>query len=384
MDLVIITPGIPTRFRPHFMPFISEQVKALALKYPNKIYVFICLPLIHYLNVGYLKNYVNCQFEKPLNIDCPNAKLIPIWFLSRPRKVLGYDIIQNQIENSIIKEIERLKIDIDIIHGHFGILGQICKRIATKCNKSYVLTEHSSDLLPVINQLGKKELIDAYHSAQKVICVSESLERKVKYLNNEITNTVVIPNGIDLTTYKIRRNAHNRKRICFIGHLIERKGIKVLMEACLLLKKADYEFELNLYGFGNLKSFILDFTKKHFLQNSIFLKGVVPNEMINNVLIENDLFVLPSYKESFGVVIIEALASGLPVISTNCGGPETIVTNKELGEIIEPGNPELLKNTIIKVFKNYSSYDPIRLHNHIKKHYDWDYIGNKIIETYKK
>jgi glycosyltransferase involved in cell wall biosynthesis len=366
------------------MPFISEQVKALSFKSTNTIYVFVCLPLLHYLKIEYLKNYFKFEFEKPLKIDSPNIKIIPIWFLSRPRKILGYDIVQNQIENSILKEIERLKIDIDIIHGHFGILGPICKRIATKCNRSYVLTEHSSDLLPVIDQLGKKELIDAYRSAKKVICVSESLERKVKYLNNAITNTVVIANGINVGKFKIRKNTDNRKRICFIGHLIERKGIKILMEACLLLKKADYEFELNLYGIGNLQSYILEFTKKHGLQNSIFLKGVVSNEMINSVLLENDLFVLPSYKESFGVVIIEALASGLPVISTNCGGPETIVTNKELGEIIEPGNPELLKDSIIKVFNNYSSYDPIRLHNHIKTHYDWDSIGNKIIETYKK
>lgn len=384
MNIIVISPGIPSKFRPHFMPFISEQVIALSSRAPINIFVFVCFPLLHYINSRYIKKYIKFQFEKPLPIESTNLQVIPIWFLSRPRKILGFDIINYQITNSILKKVDHIGINADIIHGHFGIMGQISKIIADKLNVSYILTEHSSDLLPVVKQLGKKELIDAYHSAKKVICVSESLERKVKNFDKEVLNTLVIPNGIDTRKFRIRKKKENKKKICFIGHLIDRKGIKVLMDTCLLLKKDGFQFELNIYGTGNLKSYILDFTKKYFLQNSIFLKGVVPNEMINGILLENDLFVLPSYKESFGVVIIEALASGLPVISTNCGGPETIIKDSLLGEIIEPGNPEVLKNTIIKVFNNYSKFDPQHLHNYTKINYDWDGIVNKIIDIYKK
>ena len=70
------------------------------------------------------------------------------------------------------------------------------------------------------------------------------------------------------------------------------------------------------------------------LVNNIILRGIFSNDKINEILLDNDVLILPSYKESFGVVVIEALAAGLPVIATECGGPETIIKDDSIGEII--------------------------------------------------
>jgi len=384
MNVLLITPGLPTKFRPHFMPFISEQLKALSDRSDITFHVFVCFPFFHYLNKEYFNRYLKLSLEKPLNINSARVKIYPVWFMSRPLKIFGKEIVTGQIAKKIGRLISKNKINFDFIHGHFGDLAPVCNKLSQQFNKEYVLTEHASDIKPLINKFGEPKLIESYKKAKSIICVSECLKDKIVTLDRSINNLTVIPNGIDISKCNVKKEHSFRRRYVFIGHLIERKGIKVLLDACSLLKRVDPEFILNVYGKGDLQEYMLDYIKENDLVNNVKLQGVFSNDQVNDILLDNDVLILPSYKESFGVVVIEALATGLPVIATKCGGPETIIINDSLGEIIKVGESTVLFNAMVKVGDTFRSYNPEYLHDFVSQNFGWDVITKRIFDIYNK
>jgi glycosyltransferase involved in cell wall biosynthesis len=93
--------------------------------------------------------------------------------------------------------------------------------------------------------------------------------------------------------------------------------------------------------------------------------------------------VLPSRAETFGAVLIEALACGTPVVATRCGGPEEIIT-EELGILVPSEDPEALSHAIQHVLENRECYDPRRLRQHALTHYSWDMIARRTVDLYQQ
>ena len=383
-NILYVVPGLPTKFRPHFMPFISEQLKALSDRSDITLHVFVCFPFFHYVKKEYFKYYRNFFFEKPLRINSDRIKIYPVWFMSRPLKIFNNEIVTGQIAKKIKKLILKNKINFNFIHGHFGDLAPVCNKLSQQFNKEYILTEHASDINPLIVKFGKAKLIESYKNAKSVICVSEHLKSKIAALDKSIDNLVVVPNGIDISKYVVKKKHTFKNRYIFIGHLIERKGIKILLEACSILKSVSPGFVLNIYGKGELRKYMIDYIEEKGLVNNIILRGIFSNDKINEILLDSDVLILPSYKESFGVVVIEALATGLPVIATECGGPETIIKDDSIGEIINVGDSNALYSALTKVADKYHTYNPKYLSNFVNHNYGWNVIIQRIFDIYKK
>jgi glycosyltransferase involved in cell wall biosynthesis len=108
--------------------------------------------------------------------------------------------------------------------------------------------------------------------------------------------------------------------------------------------------------------------------------GEVPTEFVPNFFNDIDIFVLPSRKESFGVVIIEAMASGVPVISTACGGPEFIIT-QQTGLIVEKDNSSQLKDSILQMKESLDKYNPEKIRNEVVQKYGSSIFCKSFSET---
>jgi glycosyltransferase involved in cell wall biosynthesis len=96
---------------------------------------------------------------------------------------------------------------------------------------------------------------------------------------------------------------------------------------------------------------------------------------------QSAVLVLPSRRETFGSVLVEALACGTPVVASRCGGPEDIVT-PEVGRLVEPEDEHALAAAIEQVLDDAAAYEPVRLREYALEHFAWPRIAGRIAELY--
>jgi glycosyltransferase involved in cell wall biosynthesis len=166
---------------------------------------------------------------------------------------------------------------------------------------------------------------------------------------------VVIPNAIDFSDYMPARSTRCEERrqpfaITFIGRLDPVKNIPTLVEAIARLGAQRDGVHLHIYGDGSDHGRIERAIAKETLQQQVTLHGAIDRPQ--TALATSDLLVLPSLAEGFGLVLIEAMAAGAPVIATNVGGIRDVVQANETGLLVPPGNAAMLANAIKRMIQD--------------------------------
>ncbi|EHH1256262.1 glycosyltransferase family 4 protein, partial [Vibrio parahaemolyticus] len=136
-------------------------------------------------------------------------------------------------------------------------------------------------------------------------------------------------------------------------------------------------------GVGELGGEILNYLKVHNLSEFIEIKGGIPNHELPSEIHKHDLLVLPSQKESFGVVVVEAGACGLPAIVSRCGGPEDIIEEEFLGSTYSLDDINGLHDSLIEVLSKFESYSSTMIREHTVNKYSWDVVAEKILSLYE-
>lgn len=295
--------------------------------------------------------------------------------------------------NSAIQSIKKLNVirkeyDFDIIHCHVCYFAGIVGYLYSKFFKTrYLITEHMS----YVDSYAKKGynyflLKKAYSKAEVVICVSQYLADNLLGLGFEFKKQI-IGNVVDTDTFNISNEENvpsDKIDILFIGSMMEDevKGIEYLLKSfaelittnsCRLhligdgVKRQEYEHQAKILGIEDLCKF----------------NGKMDKSMIAKVMQSCSYFVLPSKHETFGTVIIEALACGKPVVTTDKGGQREIICDNSLGVIVKSQDVESLFNGLKYMCDNYINYDPVHLREHAMK-YNYMSIADKIHCIYLK
>lgn len=158
-----------------------------------------------------------------------------------------------------------------------------------------------------------------------------------------VKDAIVIPNPITITTPQISTCENNK--IISVGRLSEEKGFDMLIDAWKIVSKKCPDWELNIYGEGELKGCLEKQIKDNVLGNSLHLCG--PTKNVMEKYAESSIYVMSSRFEGFGLVLVEAMSCGVPCISFDCPhGPAEIIENGENGILVENGNIEALANSI--------------------------------------
>ena len=132
-----------------------------------------------------------------------------------------------------------------------------------------------------------------------------------------------------------------------------------------------------IIGDGSERKNLENLVKKLGLQEKVKFLGQIPNEKIPAYLAGADCFCLPSLREGFGIVILEAMAAGLPVIGTNVGGIKDLIEDGKTGLLIEPKNPQAISQAINKIYSG-QKFSKANL-----KKYSWQNIASKVLELYE-
>lgn len=200
-------------------------------------------------------------------------------------------------------------------------------------------------------------------------------------------NARIIPNGVDISEFSpdVAPFPHFRdgkKNLLFLGRLDPRNGLHLMIEAFGLIKAKFPEVRLIIVGDGPLKKYYSRLVPDN-LKRDIYLAGSVLAER-NRYYASSDIFCSPVEKASFGVTLLEAMASGKPIVATdNCGYRELLDGNR--GFLIRPRDPQAFADAVLELLRNRPLSDEMGKLGRAKAlHYSWDKIVDEVVEFYEE
>lgn len=314
-----------------------------------------------------------------------------------PRRVamlLGfrfYNMLYNWQFNRLYKIIEKEHGRPDVIYSHYMRVNFYAASLHEKYHIPAVGVEHWSELnKPVVDKhviaLGEK----TYCRLDKVIAVSQPLSANIERMFR--VKPEVVSNIIDIDYVKTARKISKNKiiKITTISRLVPQKRIDILLRALAKVCFADFKWELTVVGSGPLEKELKALNKELGLTDKVHFVGQKSHEEICQILAESDFFALASQYETFGVVFVEAMSFGLPVIGTRCGGPEMII-NENNGLLVSNDDVEAMADALKYMMENYANYSAEAIMREAKDKYSPEAIVPKIekvlkaaIDKYKK
>lgn len=242
--------------------------------------------------------------------------------------------------------------DFDVIHAHYavpqGFLGVLLKKLQ---RKPLVTTVHGSDITVLAKSaLGRLLVKFVLRNSDRILAVSEFLKSEVVKLGVSEGKVRVIYSGVPVhqkppvSSLKLP----DGEIIAFVGGLVQQKGVDVLLRAYKLVSERRHGTALVIVGDGRERAGLekLDIelgTNAHFVGS---MENIAP------VLEKSAVLVLPSREEGFGLVLLEAMNVGVPVIASRVGGIPEIVRHGYNGILVEKENPEELADAILKVLND--------------------------------
>lgn len=370
MRVAIISRGMPKPNDPIYGIFEFDQAKALAKKGVEVAFISIDFRgwavKRKYGMFQYKKEGVHIfEFSLPIN---RYRKTIPI--LQR-LLLIPY--------RAMLKSFGKP----DIVHAHFYKIGAIAAILKKKYGIPFVITEHSSEFnKPVdqINYLDKRSANKAYPHCDLLICVSETLRNNVLKLFGH--NSIVIPNILDNQSFNFNGQSKSISPFVYVGvgNLTPNKSFDKLVTAFSQVKD---DAKLIIIGDGTERQNIQNQIDILHLGHLVKLMGRINREEINKVYQKCHVFVLPSQSETFGVSYIEAMYAGLPVIATQCGGPESFI-NDTNGVLVPVNDVSSLVEAMKDIRKNYLSYHPKKISEACIERFSPFVIADKLIGVYSE
>jgi len=217
----------------------------------------------------------------------------------------------------------------DLIHVHSFLTGRLPVWIKNKFNVNYIITEHNSGFY--YNHFSNHEMQLAFNLYSNSIANYAVSNSFVNHLNDRFVNLKnkfkYFPNVIDVNFFNYQKKNKYKFDFINVGRLDNNKNHLMLVRSFLKSFPNPSSKNLIIIGDGPNKKKLNNFIYNNNLHERVFLKGELSRIKIVEYLNSSKFFVLTSLHETFGVSVIEAMSCGLPVISTFCGGPESIIIN---------------------------------------------------------
>lgn len=387
-NLLIITNGFPSEEWQSNHTFVKSQVDEIKDNF-NKIYVISQTPYFPKAlsKLTFLpKLYRN--YALPKNYTYDNVEVFFPRYFTFPEGIFT-KFRGDQCYGSILKCIRDNNISYDLIHAHFTWpSGYVAVKLKEKHEKKVILTTHGLHKTRLKKFISTYDSLNTWKNTDVIVNVSNQCLKLLSDLGLDQKKLVYLPNIVDLRKYLPITNAKeilhipkNKKVIVSVGNLVEKKGHEYLIRALNEMRNIRTDFICYIVGGGHLEVQLNKLIHELNLEKYIILVGPKPHDEVPLWMNIADVFVLNSFVENFGVVNIEALACGIPVISTINGGSEDIITSENLGFLTkDPRNYQELSLKINSALETTWNRD--KLINHSKK-YASDKIMSELSTLYE-
>ncbi|MCL1970092.1 MAG: glycosyltransferase family 4 protein [Candidatus Bathyarchaeota archaeon] len=231
--------------------------------------------------------------------------------------------------------------------------------------------------------------------ADLIVTISEYSFEKIQMLYDIAPEKIrIVSNGVDTEKYSPKENQAELKRgfglregspvVLFVGNLIPRKGLMYLIEAAQRVVKTYLDTQFIIVGDGPLRVQLIDkLIDVNLLGNFTFMSGLTDDELAAMYGC-SDVFVLPSIQEGQGIVLLEALSSGKPVVAFDIGGVNEVVINGETGLLARNRNSEELAEALLRLLGNFELRQRLGLAGRrvIEDNFTWDICARKMLKVY--
>jgi len=293
-------------------------------------------------------------------------------------------------------------VEYDVIHVHDWLTAPVGVSSKHFLNKPMVLTVHSTEYGRSSLHNPDSYTIDgiewwATYEANKLIVTTEFMRREVcDHFHVPWEKVEIVPNGIDLRKFPtsvdregVRRrygiHAHEKLVLC-VGRLVPQKGVEYLIKAVPLIAQRHRDAKFIVVGDGWLKSHLEYIARSSEHGGKISFTGFIPDSELVALLMSADVLVVPSIYEPFGIVAIEGMAAGVPVVATQIGGLGEIVEHDKTGILVYSRNPESIAWGVDRVLSD-PSHSRWLIQNaleKVQKTYSWEAIAMKTVKVYEE
>ena len=286
----------------------------------------------------------------------------------------------------------------DIIHGNAE---EACGvgNIATRIKAAYVFTSHAPNIpttgilrgmahpIRFLKSINTYLLRQAMDEADRIVAFSQfSRELIVKGLGNACANRVeVIPPGIESSWFEVERNPVVPTQLIFWGRVEEEKGLPELFVALNTVAKKFANVKLTLVGEGNrlqeYKTRVIDLG----LADRVEFTGWLNNREIQTLAAKSSIGIFPSRIQSFGLSVVEAMATGLPVIVARGGAVPENIDDGVTGTLVPVNDSDALAEAINKALEKSQSSETMAkaAKTAVQQKFSWDRAADSMIEIYK-
>jgi glycosyltransferase involved in cell wall biosynthesis len=376
---------------------IPPNIMFLTWEFPPRVIGGIS-PHVFYLSKSLAKNgakvyVVTCDFPgAPAHetIDGVEVYRVDSYKNPSPDFATWVYLMNLNMQKEAAAIVSRLPEKIDVFHAHDWLVATAGIGLKHVFRKPLLVTMHSTEKM-----IAETEAWLTYE-AWKVICCSQYMVSHVKWaFGLPDDKLVMVPNGVNVNVYEeiCRQDLKGfrttfalpeEKLVLFVGRLVYEKGAHVLINAIpRILEKANAKFVI--VGSGYMKEQLSAIVKSMSLERKVLFTGFLDEESLLKLQCSADVSVVPSLFEPFGIVALEAMAAGSPVVVSDTGGLGEIVEHDVTGVKVYPNNVESLAWGVTKVLTDERYRNGLReaALKRVKERYDWDKIAQKTERIYE-
>jgi L-malate glycosyltransferase len=376
MNIVFLTPWYPTKEHRYAGVFVREYAKAVQ-RHHNVI-------VLHCGNGDPTIPHWWAITRQDEGLSCGVASY-HVAFRPSALRVLSFA----RYLGSVYKAVKQLAKDHgqpDLVHAHVFTTGWAALLTGRLSRIPVVISEHWSAFPRGI--LSRSEIYQAraiFRLADAVLPVSHALQQSL--MRQGIKGAFqVVPNVIDTELFRFNAPSppvSRGLRLLAVSSLVKLKGLDVLISALQQVAWRGRNWHLDVVGDGPEAASCESAVRAVGLAKNITFHGELPKTEVANMMRAADVFILPSRVETFSVVTAEALASGVPVVVTACGGPEEFVTERA-GSVVAPGDPRALARGLTETIDRLSTFDRSVIAREAQIKFGYSTVGAMLDEVYTR
>ena len=319
------------------------------------------------------------------------------WFFNRSISKKASDINADVYEAHAVsgygfpKRLKKLGINKPFIHTIHGVLADEYEQAKKNGYPSF----RGRIANQFMHRLAKLEEQTAQNAKLIVTISNYSLEKIQKHYGIDQSKVRIVPNGVDVEKFKPMENPAavkqqfglgNEPCVLFVGSLIPRKGLPFLVEAAKKIVKEQAGTKFLIVGDGPLRNQLTVSLESANLAGNFKFFGNLKEDVLPAMYSCADVFVLPSLQEGQGIVLLEAQASGKPVVAFDVGGVNEAVRNGETGLLVKRGSSDELADALLKFLGDKALRERMGVNGRrfVIENFTWDICAQKMLNVYRE
>jgi len=292
------------------------------------------------------------------------------------------------------RKMQRMSKSLDMLHLHSPISPPVKTDLPTVTTVHTSLS-HKREVIPTktfsdyLNEaqsiVGRR--IERYliNKSRKTTTVSESIKKHLSEKYTSENDIVVTPNGVDTAEFNPSKNNDGKYRMLYTGRLAAVKGLPDLIQAIDRLNTDRSKWELVITGKGDYRDVLENQAEELGVEDKIEFTGFLPRNELVNYYENSDIFVFPSYYEGLPTSVLEAMAAGLPTVSTTAPGVRDLIDHGKTGLLGPPGDVDQLVSNLDNLLQDSSLRKQMGKEARIdaEKSYDWGIVSERMKSVYE-